>query len=214
MKKIKLDKINLADKSSSLILNNKFHSISLGNGITNYYSNVRDLRKFLANTNSFLNSELVELNTIYIGLFSEYRNLWFYQLSKDLINEETFRKEFYSLMKNFDLIILRSNWENGNQFVFKWMFSICDSLHNVAEILERVCIRQNNYLSKRRILLFKKMAALIKYELKKYGIIKDNIFIPGPNYLKLKDKFTVILGENQDIKSWINEKAEIIAKYN
>ena len=214
MKKIKIDKISLADKSSSLIINNKFHSISLGNGITNYYSNIRDLRKFLANTNFFLNSALVELNSIYVGIFSEYRSLWFYQLPNYLINEGIFQKEFYSLIKTFDLIVLRSNWENGNQFVFKWMFSICDSLYNVSAILERVCIKHNNYLSKRRILLFKKIAALIKYELKNYGIIKDNVFIPGPNYLKLKDTFTVIRGENEDIESWINKKAEIIAKYN
>ena len=72
--KIRLDKLQTGLKSS-LLTREKRHRISLGNGLTVYFTNINEAKSYLNATNRFLNNLMHNLSNIYIQLWSEYRKL-------------------------------------------------------------------------------------------------------------------------------------------
>lgn len=56
--------------------NGEYH-VWFGNRICCRFASKRNVREFLAETNRFLNRTMVELNELYIVIFTEYRRIWF-----------------------------------------------------------------------------------------------------------------------------------------
>ena len=113
MKKIILKNIGGPDKSS-VYVNHKMYCIFLGNDLKEYFSSLRDAKKFMANTNRFLNSKLHELNHLYSEVFTQYRNAWFFFVS-DTNNKYQFGRHerqikigFQDIEKRFERLIENS----------------------------------------------------------------------------------------------------------
>ena len=82
MKQIKIQEINLPDKSSHYI-KDKMYNILLGNDHREYFGSEKLAEKFLAETNRFLNIKLHEANYLYYTLFAEFRKCWFFFTAND-----------------------------------------------------------------------------------------------------------------------------------
>ncbi len=76
MKKISIDKLTRADKFS-IRTRDHYHTVSLRNNIRAYFTSIVKARKFLSDTNNFLNQKLHEINDIYAEVSSIYTRLWF-----------------------------------------------------------------------------------------------------------------------------------------
>jgi len=53
------------------------YRVWFGNSVCVRFASKRHIREFLAETNRFLTRSMVELNELYITIFSEYRRIWF-----------------------------------------------------------------------------------------------------------------------------------------
>lgn len=139
MKKINLTHYTLPEKTSWLKVNNTY-TLLLGNELRCSFSNETKCKKFLAETNRFLNLQLQEINQIYIQTFSEYRNLYF------IIDfEQNIESSLNDVDKLFKRVFFNNHSENSNCFVFMHMFRLIDELKLVIEKLIEFNQTCNNY---------------------------------------------------------------------
>ena len=139
LKKINLSFISIPDKKSNFS-ELKARSIYLGNGARLLFSNEKKAKKFLAQTNEFLNGCYQELNQIYISTFAEYRNLWFVIDFEQIIEErfEMSRKYFNKLYRN-------NHTENANYFIFHNFQKLAEELRIIITRLIEYLTLQKNY---------------------------------------------------------------------
>ncbi len=158
MKRIKINKIEKGNKTS-LLTREKLHSISLGNGLTCYFTNIKNADSFMAETNRMLNTSAQLLNKLYIETWTAQRVLY---LTHHWIFIRNWNCHYIPLIeKDFNLLLQRSHWQNGNQFTFKYFYSIIEYLHDwineTVKLLKdnhktydieafMVCKEQTNYL--------------------------------------------------------------------
>jgi len=139
MKKINLTYIRLPDKTSYMTWQ-KTYSILLGNEIKVSFSSEKKAKKFIADTNRFLNLQLQELNQVYIQLFAEYRRLWF------IIDfEENIEDSFHDINKYFKKLTKHGHSENSNIYVFLDFIRISNEIKTVTEKLITFLKDTNNY---------------------------------------------------------------------
>lgn len=145
MKKIKIKSAGLPDKSSHLKEGKKF-TIFLGNGITMYFTTVKDKNYALAEINRRLNAILFELNEMYIFLFGEYRRLWFYMINESMMRETKIHESNSEINRNFALLTERSHWVNGNVFSFKNIEIVMNNLEWQIEALAEIRRDKKQYI--------------------------------------------------------------------
>lgn len=168
MRQININRYGLPD-STSVYIKVKQYSVLLGNESKNYFSSLKDVKRFLAETNRFLNDRLHELNYIYGLLFVEYRNAWFYlQGNEDIEQEITSSIEY--LEGVFVKTIVKSTGINGNSFTFNYMFSICKELGNIARLICVILKNNHDFADMRRIKLLERQVKQISEEIRAYGI--------------------------------------------
>lgn len=138
MKKINLTYIRLPDKHSWLS-EQKTYSVYLGNEVKASFPSEKKVKKFLADTNRFLNLQLHELNQIYIQLFAEYRRLWF------KLDENDFEDRLRDVSKLFKKVTRYNHGENSNYFVFFDFIKLTRELTETAEKLQEFQFDDNNY---------------------------------------------------------------------
>lgn len=137
MKKIKFSIIYPGDETSTYT-NVKKMTIFLGPGKLFLFTDMKKVNRFLAETNRFINIRLFGLNSGYIKIFKEFRDLWF-----DLSSTDTriVRNLFDSIDYEFELLIPRAN--NQNVLILKKIKSIYLILINVANILKFKASKMN-----------------------------------------------------------------------
>ena len=129
MKKINLSHIRIPDKKHFLSAQ-RTYGIFLGNEINISFPSEKKARKFLADTNRFLNIQLQELNQVYIQLFAEYRRLWF------IIDfESNIEDAFHDITKFFKKIVSHGTGENSNVYIYLDFIRLTNELKNVIEKL-------------------------------------------------------------------------------
>ena len=146
MKKIALNQIT-SPEISSIYAKRNCYSLVLGNGITVRFTSTRDAMAFLNEVNRDLNFNLVILNQIYIDVHTHFRRVWFY-LNNGLDgagNERKIIGLFHDIDKNMDLMVTRSEWSNGNQFVFQYFKGCLNFLDEIIKILQEVEMKRNAY---------------------------------------------------------------------
>lgn len=158
MQRIKIDKL-LKGNKNSVITREKLHSISLGNGLTCYFSNLKNAQKFMADTNRMLNNNAQLLNKLYIETWTAQRTLY---LTHHWIFIRNWNDPHIPMIeKEFNLMLTRSHWTNGNHFTFKYFYSIIglmnDWIESTTKLLKenhktyeievfRVCREQSDYI--------------------------------------------------------------------
>ena len=146
MKKITLKQIT-SPEVSSIYAKRNCYSLSLGNGITVRFSSARDAMAYLNEVNKDLNFNLVVLNQIYVDVHTHFRRVWFY-LNNGLDgpgNERKIIGLFHDIDKNMDLMVTRSDWENGNYFIFQYFKGCLNFLDEIIKILQDVEMQRNAY---------------------------------------------------------------------
>lgn len=170
MREIKLFKIELPDKSS-VYLEQKTYRIWLGNDAKHSFSNLKDAKHFLAETNRFLTEKLFELNYMYTVAFSEYRKVWFY-LSDNYHNKQIEKKViecFLFIDKMFVNAGTRSTTINGNYFVFNYFYQLCDQLIIVFEQFIEIHKSRNYFADIKATNSFKTRVQIILNEIRDYS---------------------------------------------
>jgi hypothetical protein len=133
MRAIHIDKLNKAQKRS-IVTREKHHSICLGNGLTCYFTNEKKARTFLAETNRFLNQKVLELNRIYVDLWSEQRSMYLV-FFKAFSTDQKLRQFAANIEKSLDMVMTRSHYTNGNTFTFKYFYNVMDNLREWNDYL-------------------------------------------------------------------------------
>ena len=181
MKKIKLKNITKADKSSFLTKRHS-HSVSLGNGLTFYFSNINEVEAFLSELNRFLNYKLFELNEFFIEAFTIYQRNWFYfNNSEELKRDETRIQEcIISFFKSLEILYSRSGWQNGNHFTFRFFYTLYDNIIFIAETVQALHKARNNFAESNIIEVIKKRVKSAKYELTR---LNENDYFKERKYI-------------------------------
>jgi hypothetical protein len=173
MRKIMISHFRPADKTSFLTIQKK-HNVALGNGLNLLFSNVNDVTSFLAKTNKFLNEKLFELNELYIETQSNYHRLWFYfnNSSELLIQERNIISNFSIVSRNMLMMVTRSSYGNGNQFVFLQMINAIESLIQTIKILQDLQKARYNYLENNYLNTIEERCNVLKEKLSNYGFLE------------------------------------------
>ena len=98
----------------------------------------------MAGTNRFLNQKVLELNKIYIEIWTEQRSMFlvFYELFS---NDVTLNNYSVNIEKRMEMVMTRSRYQNGNQFTFKWFYDIIDMLKEWDEYLVKLLKSKNRF---------------------------------------------------------------------
>lgn len=167
MRQITIVHIEFPDHSS-VYIKRKQYSVCLGNGSRTYHSTYKLAKRFMAETNRFLNDRLHELNYLYANIFSEYRKIWFY--FKGVQNADTnIINCFNETDGYFVKVVTRGNTPNANSFIYGWIFSICDALNESIQVIKDILKGQKYYADLRRVEMIERQVLGVKEMLEKYG---------------------------------------------
>lgn len=175
MKRITLKETILPDKSSVFVQDKKY-CVFLGNELRRYFTNKKQLRAFLVETNSFLNYKMHELNYLYGIVFAEYRRAWFYFTADHPVQknnlermERSIRDELKHIEKSFDWLARNSGYNNGNYLTFKHLYLLCDNLASIVEVLKQVQHLRRYFVEIHRLEIFRTQSLRIKESIENYG---------------------------------------------
>jgi hypothetical protein len=171
MREVRLFKIDLPNKSS-VYTEQRTYRVFLGNETKRSFSNFKDAKAFLSETNRFLTEKLYELNYMYSVVFTEYRKVWFYMSDNHSIRriEDKVNESFALIDRGFIQAGDRSGTTNGNYFIFNYFSNICENLITVLELIIQVHTHRNyfgdiktaNALKTRIEVIFKEIQAFGK----------------------------------------------------
>lgn len=167
MKQITLVNIGLPDKTSVYTDAKKF-TVFLGNETRYYFTSFKAAKQFLAETNRFLNAQFHEINYIYINLFMEYRNIWFYLKGRENIDKQI-TNSMEAIAGYLENACSKSKTINGNVFTFNHLFAACNELDEVARFIIIVLTAKKRYNEVHRVKMFKSQVESIRDRLISYG---------------------------------------------
>lgn len=174
MKRIRINFIGEPETGTSY-LNQRLYYVFLGNDQKRYFTNLKDARRFIAETNKLLNSKLHELNYMYSFVFAEYRKIWFYfdsdsSLPLDLRKME---QDTHSLFKDvdyaFNQVVTTSHRQNGNYTAFKNLFNIINRLQSICLNIRKLMIERKYYAEVQRLDMFSNMLTISEKILRAWG---------------------------------------------
>lgn len=146
MKTVKITGFLEPDRQS-VYTASQLYRVNLGNGIDKRFGTKKEALKFLAEVSRFLTYKLHECNELYVACFSMYRRAWFYfdhnkprgRSVGDLREKERLcEHNLRAVADAFTLLYRRSNWTNGNHFVFTHFNVILNALAEVCQVLAYV----------------------------------------------------------------------------
>lgn len=167
MRLIKINKITRANKTSNYT-REKYNCISLGNGLSCYFSSYTNATKFIAETNRMLNTTALELNRIYIEVWTEQRKIFF---SYHDVFMHSYKLREYPVMieKAFNLMMTRSHWINGNSFTFSYFSNIIEWLGAWCDELMKYMQTKNLYATVDVFIPLKERIKYIEEKINKWG---------------------------------------------
>jgi len=175
MRKITLREIIPPD-NGALLTGNSLYRVFLGNHVVRYFANRKHAKKYLADTNRFLNTRLHELNFVYIYVLGEYRRAWFYFDSAEpgrrqslITAERKILKNFELIDKSFEMAVRRSGTRGGNNITFQKLFVICEGLIDALRAIKTVMLERKYYAELQRLEMFAGQVADLRIKLEDYG---------------------------------------------
>lgn len=174
MRQIKIREITLPGKTDYIKFN--MYCVFLGNDSRNYFSNRKDAKQFLVDTNRFLNIRLHEFNQVYASVFSVYQRNWFYfdsnngKANLDLSKMETkIIENFHAIPKAMITMVRRSQSPNGNYLVFTDFFHCIANSLEIIESLTDVFKERKHYVEIKCLEILKGQLEGIHKALNRYG---------------------------------------------
>lgn len=153
----------------------KDYLVTLGNGHTAQFSTLKSVRKYLVDTNRYLNFKLHEMNYILADLQRQYRRNWFYfdhNKNSEKANlygmDRRCQNNFSRIAETFDLIIERSSFENGNQFVFTHFNNLFQRCREIAGDLQSLQRSKSNAVDVYELQVILERIRSVERDLKSY----------------------------------------------
>ncbi len=146
MKKIQIVHYTTPQKKGNFVKYNKYQ-VYLGNENFEYFTNIKDCKKYLTEANKFLNYKMFEINSLISDCYVYYRSFWFKFYDMNGRNNYSLERDVKSNLDSADLA-LESAWQkckltNGNLFAFDFQFKALNNLLNVIQAL-KILARQKN----------------------------------------------------------------------
>jgi hypothetical protein len=127
------------------------YHIWFGNRICVKFASKRDMAAFLADTNRFLTSSMVELNEFYISIFTQYRNMWFTMMNYKtgttvnmLQDERHLQKLIDDIMDQFNRCGNTAHGTASGAWAFIHLQNICLMMGECLEMLIEINKKRNN----------------------------------------------------------------------
>jgi hypothetical protein len=145
MQKIAISNIK-EKKANSIMIRDRLYSIYLGNSQIVYFKNIKHAKSYLAQLNSFLNMQLIEINHINIYIFIDYRKM-------AIIYNEYFLNDNHAqnLILCIDKFFIKSvsqtcSWANRNNFYFLNIQKLIGYLIKLCNVLIRILRKKRSFL--------------------------------------------------------------------
>jgi hypothetical protein len=138
------------------------------NGNHYKFTSKRALNKFIASINKDCTSWIIELNEIYIQVFTEYRRAWFIMRSYKGSNLRTESICLTHLQAVEDRFTHITNMRGGAFILFVDIKKICLFLSTCCNEIERLHFLKNNTMQRHQIKIINKRLCAITYEINNY----------------------------------------------
>lgn len=130
------------------------YKIWFGNRVCVTFASKRDMAAFLADTNRFLTSCMVELNEFYIAIFTQYRNMWFTMMNYKtgtavnmIQDERRLQKLIDDIMDQFNRCGNTAHGTASGAWAFIHLQNICLMMGECLEMLREINKKRNNTYS-------------------------------------------------------------------
>lgn len=136
---------------------NKYHKqqgsyvVYLGNGTCHKFSQDRQAKRFLAITSNFLTKTMYDMRFVFSQIEAQYNRNWGYflhdkkSMSSKKSLEDNFCKDTLRLIQDeFDLLVERCEFTNGNYFAFQKSTLIIKECKRVVHALDRLHKSKSN----------------------------------------------------------------------
>lgn len=181
MKKIKIQGIRPPDLNSNYT-RQRLYEVFLWNSEKLLFTNHKEVKRFLAETNRFLNDYLHELNYVYTQVFSCYRYAWLI-LDDDIREQANIDETLQTINKTFELAINRSHWTNGNYNTGRHLFHVIEDLSEIISLLTQFYKRKFYYREIQLLEVFSRQLGFLNEKLTNYAKDHNNIYVkPVKNY--------------------------------
>jgi len=158
----------------SILQAQRLYSVYLGNGARVNFASERDCRAYLAETNRFLNDQLLHLNAIFGQLCSEYRRVWPYFITgkskSGALNaaHTKITKQINDITWTFERMAIDCG-QNYNHFAVKQLLSVAADLAAMATAIEAVHRLKSNAPDAANLKAIAKVCAGVESEIFRYG---------------------------------------------
>mgnify|MGYP001240612540 CR=1 FL=1 len=171
MKRIKITQITEPNKHSVYIKDKKYFNVFIGL-IRLYFTNGVRAKKFIADSNRFLNSILHECNYLLGEIYVEYRKVWFYTKQHTEIDvDRDIESRMLMINKHFNWLTTRSETSmNGNANAFDFLGKISDNLLFIATGVKEVYKIKEHYADFQRLDVFINQLITIKKRIEDWGM--------------------------------------------
>jgi hypothetical protein len=174
MRQIAIRQVNHPGKTNYIKFN--MYSVFLGNDSKNYFSNIKDAKQFLAETNRFLNLKLHEFNQVYINILAEYQRNWFYfdnENSRSVKNqacvETKISDNIQAIAKAMNFMVTRSGSANGNYYTFSNFFNCLDYGFEIVLSLIDMLKQRRHYIEIKSLEILSSQLDKIRQDITGYG---------------------------------------------
>jgi len=146
MKAVKINAL-IKKKRVSTWTRDHRHRVILGNHRVIYFTDQKQAKHFIYRTNEFLNLTIIEINSIFIEIWTAFKNSRikchnaFSYRDKQDINEE-----FHSIDKNIEYILSNPQSENGVFLIWKSFINAIDSTNILIDHIIIILKKANSYL--------------------------------------------------------------------
>lgn len=173
MNKIKIANFKKPDYTS-VYIKYRMYSVSLGNGITEYFTTEKNVKRYLAITNRNINYKLSEINYLMNFVYQEYRSKFGFIQITDI---ERITDLLKSIENNFYKLITTSTSPNANHFIYNYFSSLCENMIEILDIIEKTAKYDKTYTEVNRTVFLKENIIRIKtnvFNFKPYENDLDN----------------------------------------
>jgi hypothetical protein len=166
------------------------YKVCLGNGTIHYFSNEKAVKKFLVDTNKFLTRQLYDVRSIYISTWTIYQNNWCYFKHdkatmgiQQYVDDRTLAADLAQCQENFNYVISRCQYTNGNHFTFRHLLQSIELLKHCIKVLDQLFAKKSNAMDTyANQSLFRRLLQA-ETEINQYGQLEARAFFKLPEVL-------------------------------
>jgi hypothetical protein len=176
MKVIQYTTVSLPQKEH-FTQKSQYYGVSLGNGFSCQFTSKRDADKFAVSTKSFLTDCLIELNELYIDVWTDYRRNWFYFTGRTTESHKAMHKVESEIINSLQAVEnCFGKIERTTDNFTPWRL-ISKAISSVLDIIDHLFLvrkKRNEYVERKNLEILRKRAHSLIYSMSDYGSTQRN----------------------------------------